>query len=139
MLTVTLPPELEIRLRSQAAREGLAADAYIVRALEQVLPPQVGSVLGRREAELLQQINLGISEVQWSKYRLLRSKREIRALSADEHRELIALCDEIEVANARRMPTLIELAALRNVPLKRLMNDLGLGNGREAGIESDGD
>jgi hypothetical protein len=40
--------------------------------------------------------------------------------------------EHIERANAARMEYLIELANLRSVPLPQLMDELGLGNGREA-------
>jgi hypothetical protein len=40
--------------------------------------------------------------------------------------------ERIERANAERVGNLLELADLRNVPLTKLMDELGLGNGREA-------
>jgi hypothetical protein len=82
--------------------------------------------LSRAETELLQKINLGLSEQQWRRYRELIAKRRAETLAAEEQRELIALSDQIEQANARRMENLIALAKLRQVSLETQMNELGI-------------
>ena len=107
-----------------------------MRALERVLPstlPMAASNLGPRESELLRKVGVGLSEEEWRRYRELKSRSDDEILTPAEHQELIATCDRIERANAQRMSHLIELSALRNVSLETLMDQLGLGNGREAG------
>jgi hypothetical protein len=143
MVTLHLPPELEMRLRNEAAREGLDADAYIVRTLERTLPSSVAAStitnLSRRESELLEKIGIGLSEDDWRRYRDLEAKCDDETLTPAEQQEFIATSHRIERANARRMSHLIELAALRRIPLEQLMDELGLGNGKEAGGGQDRD
>jgi hypothetical protein len=137
MVTLNMPPELESRLRDEAAREGVDPDTFIVRAIEMALrvnrrtdrPAQLTS----RESELLGNIGLGLSDADWEMFRELRSKSEADALSEKDRAELLAITERIERANAARMKNLVELAALREVSLDKLMDELGLGNGMEIG------
>ena len=80
MVTLHLPPELESRVRNEAAREGLDADAYIVRALERALPTTIAALvtsnLSRRESELLENVGVGSSDHEWCRYRELKSKSD---------------------------------------------------------------
>ena len=80
----------------------------------------------KREAELLKQINLGITEEEWQRYFALIEKREEERISEEELQELIALTDKLEEANARRMEYLVELAILRHTTLDNVMKDLGI-------------
>jgi hypothetical protein len=127
-LTVQMPSELESRLRDEAARQGLDASAFILRTLEQRLRSSQPDVqaLTTRETELLEQINTGIAEDRWQRYRELVRRRDAEALAAGEHGELLSLSDEIEQGNARRMGFLAELADLKGVPLATLMQTLGI-------------
>ena len=135
MVTLHLPPELETRIRDEAAREGVGTDAYILHTLERALhvgaAAESGGALGFRESELLAKINLGLSESEWLRYRQLISKSEDEALTTAEQAEYVAASQRIEQANAERMRYLVELAALRKVSLDDLMDHLGLGNGSE--------
>ena len=139
MLTLHMPPDLESRLRDEAAREGLAPDAFIVRAVERALrtngPMGATGELSSRESELLGKIGIGLSDEEWRRYRELRSKSDADTLTAPERTEILAMADRIERANAARMGYMVELAALRRVPLEQLMDQLGLGNGMETGGE----
>jgi predicted transcriptional regulator len=56
----------------------------------------------------------------------LIEKRRAETISAKELRELKKLTDRIEKLDAERLELLIELAALRNVPLRKLIKQLGL-------------
>ncbi|MCB0189058.1 MAG: hypothetical protein KDE31_32535, partial [Caldilineaceae bacterium] len=78
------------------------------------------------EAALLQQINLGIDPAAWQRYDVLKAKRRAATLTDAEHSELIAIGDQIELANARRIAALIQLAQLRHTSLEELMNQLGI-------------
>ncbi len=134
-VTLRMPPELETRLRDEAAKAGLDADTYIVRALERILPqptPQPPAALSPRESELFDKINIGLSQQEWRRYHELIEKREDEAISQGELDELIATTDHVERLNVTRMKHVIELAKLRNVPLEQLMDELGIGNGRDA-------
>jgi hypothetical protein len=59
-------------------------------------------------------------------YRKLVTGREAETLSTEEHAELITLIDRVEVANAHRIECLAELATLRQVPLRKLMVEMGI-------------
>jgi len=52
-------------------------------------------------------IDLGISEEVLQRYLLLLKKRDREQLTSDEHEELIAISDEIEIANAERVKKLV--------------------------------
>lgn len=126
VVTLNLPEVVAARARQVASQthrrvedvllEWLYRDALEPRA--QGLPPT--------EAELLQNINLGLSEVQWQRYHTLVAKRRAETLTPQEHQELIEMSDQIERANARRIESLVELAKLRQTSLENLMRDLGI-------------
>lgn len=127
-VTIDLTPDLESQLKTEAARQGLNADAYIVKTLRESLG-QVedrNSCLSRAETELLQEINAGSDEETWRRYKELIEKRRAKTLSRDEQLELIEISDNIERQNARRLERLVELARLRNVSVDELMKQLGM-------------
>jgi hypothetical protein len=72
------------------------------------------------------QIDLGISAQTWERYRELKNRRDAEALTEAEHDELIAISDQVEEANVRRMRNLVELARLRGISLDELMQQLGI-------------
>ena len=78
------------------------------------------------EAELLRQINTGWAAERWQRYHALVAKRRAEILTPEEHRELIALTDEREIAHAQRLEHLVELAKLRQTTLDAVMEQLGL-------------
>jgi hypothetical protein len=136
-VTIELTAEMEHRLRREAARQGLEPQAYIARALEQHLRGSEpaggnGARLSAREAELIQQINLGLPADLWAEYRELIRKRDEQALTPAEHQRLVSISDQIEQSNARRMTHVAQLARLRGVKLDALMNDLGISGGSHA-------
>lgn len=124
-ITIHLSPELEEILKEVAARTGRDVDNYIVSMLEEKLLPGPGS-LREREAELLQQINLGISSEEWLRFFQLVEQRNAEQLPPGEYQELLDLTEAIESANARRMEHLVELSILCKVPLDELMEELGI-------------
>jgi hypothetical protein len=78
------------------------------------------------EAELLRQINTGWAAERWQRYHALVAQRRAGCLTPEEHRELIALTDERELAHAQRLGHLIELAKLRQTTLDAVMEQLGI-------------
>jgi hypothetical protein len=82
--------------------------------------------LSREEAALLQQINKGLPEEVWQRYRALVARRRAETLTPEEHKELIELSDRMEEVNARRMEHLVELARLRRMSLEAVMQQLGI-------------
>lgn len=131
-LTIDLPPELETQLREEAARAGLDVEGFVRNTLEErlrqrgsragALPPH----LSPREAEMLQQINQGLPSEVWQQYHELIAKRRAETLTPEEQASLIALSDQIEEENARRMEHLVELARLWQTPLEASIDKLGI-------------
>jgi hypothetical protein len=80
----------------------------------------------RSESDLLEEINQGFPEEIWRRYRELVAKREDDTLSAEEHTELLAMIDRVEIANSHRIECLAELANRRQVPLRALMAEMGI-------------
>jgi hypothetical protein len=82
------------------------------------------ALLSPAEADLLQKINQGLPPEVWERYHQLVAKRRAETLTPSEHTELIRLSDQIELANARRLEHLVELARLRQISLDTLMDQL---------------
>ena len=78
------------------------------------------------EADLLQRINQGLPQETWQRYIELVARRRAETLTPDEHVALVALGDQIEEANARRIEYLVELATLRHTTLEALMRELSI-------------
>jgi hypothetical protein len=130
-LTIEVTPELENQLRQAAARAGVAPDEYVLKVLQQDLRQASGQSTNLRrlpsnEATLLQKINQSLSQIEWQRYRELLTKRDRELLTAQEQRELIALSDQIEEANVRRVQSLVELAEIRQTPVSTLIQELGI-------------
>ena len=75
---------------------------------------------------MLQEINRGLPAETWRRYGELKEKRRAETLTPEEQAELIALSDQIEAMNVRRMESVIELARLRRTSVDALMDDLGI-------------
>jgi hypothetical protein len=127
-ITLQLPPELEQQLRTEAAKQGINPDRYILNALQDRLQASLHLTpsLSKTEADLLEQINLGLSGDRWEEYHSLIAKRRAASLTETEHARLIAISDEIEQANVPRIQALIALAQLRGTNISTLMQELGI-------------
>lgn len=130
-IIIEINPTLEKKLREKAARRGVGLDRFLQSELEKIGAtddphPYPASRLSKEEGELLQKINLGLSASFWEKYREFVKIKETRMLTEAEASEFIQMTDRVEAANARRMKYLVELAQLRQIPLRQLMEDLGI-------------
>ncbi|MCY2991272.1 MAG: hypothetical protein NTY19_25870 [Planctomycetota bacterium] len=128
VLTIDLTPDLESKLREVAAAQGVEPREYVVETLRQHLGPALTHppCQSAAESKLFDEINQGLSEWDWSRYRQLIEKRRAEQLTAEEHVELTAISDRVEELNVRRLELLSELARLRNTTLPTLMDQLGL-------------
>ena len=104
----------------QRELEQFVAKAFSLKARERTC------ALSEREAELLSKINRGLPPATQRRLNELIDKRRAEAISAKELRELKKLTDQIEKADAKRLELLTELARLRNVPVRKLIKQLGL-------------
>ena len=82
--------------------------------------------LPQAEADLLQKINQVVPESVRKQYDELTQKLLDEIITPSEHEEYLALIDQVTASDAERLRHLVELAALRNVSLDALMEQLGL-------------
>jgi hypothetical protein len=82
--------------------------------------------LSERETELMLNINQALPAKLQQRLNVLIEKRRAETISASELRELKKLTDQVENFDATRLESLIELAHLRRMPLRKLIKQLGL-------------
>jgi hypothetical protein len=82
--------------------------------------------LSKAETNLLRQINQGLPEATRLRFRTLKEKRDAATLTPVEYEELLNLIEQMEMRDVERLQALTELAAIRNVSVRRLMHQLGL-------------
>lgn len=87
---------------------------------------RIAPVLPAAESELLQKINQGLPQAMQERLSELIQKRRAETINTKELRELKKLTDKIEKLDAERLELLTKLSALRNVPLRKLIKQLGL-------------
>lgn len=127
-LILQINPSLEDRVRQNASRKGVDLNQFIVQFLESNFPeekPKTKAV-SKREALLLQKIDLAIPIETWERYHILRAKRQEETINQLEIEEYAAINQQIEAANVKRLASLIELSKIRKISLDELINQLGL-------------
>ncbi|MGH9840522.1 MAG: STAS/SEC14 domain-containing protein [Blastocatellia bacterium] len=82
--------------------------------------------LSEAETRLLLKINQDIPTAARQRMNELIDKRQAHLITQSELEELIQLTDQSEAIGVERLKCLIELAALRDVPLDELMRQLGI-------------
>lgn len=129
-MTIDLTPELETRLRDEAAKEGMDPNRFILNAVEERLHQkrleQNVPYLSKAESELMLKINAGLPVETWRQYHALIAKRNVGTLTNEEQQTLVGLVDQVEIAHARRLGYLLELANLRGTTLDAVMDALGI-------------
>lgn len=129
-----VPEEELLRAFPELERDDLraaqlyAADrvAFAGNERTSVTPPRVPTQLPPEESALLQRINEGLPGDVWERYHTLVARRRAETLTDDEYTELCRLTDEVEMANARRLEYLAELARIRGTSIRSLMKQLEL-------------
>ncbi len=127
-MIIDVAPEVELKIRSLAALQGMSPESYLSDLVETNVRKGRPNerTMPANEKILLQQINVGLSQVQWERYHALLSKRDARNLTEEEHQELLQIINSIEILNARRIEALAELAQLRRKPIRTVMAELGI-------------
>ena len=87
---------------------------------------RIAPCLPEAEVALFEKINQGLPLDVQHRYDDLTAKRRAETLTPEEHRELLALIDRVEQADAERVQALSELAQRRNVSVTALMTELGI-------------
>jgi hypothetical protein len=128
---VNLSPELVEALHALAGRIGQDLDSTIAVLLQEQLQRHAsqGAVPPRcspAETHLLQQLQEGLPEETWQRYRELIARREAEELTDAEQVELVRLADTVEGWNVHRLQLAHELAQLRGVSLDTIVGELDL-------------
>ncbi len=110
----------EVEQLNTQALEDFVAKVLSIRA------ERVASVLPEQEAQLIQQINIGLSPEHQLQFEALVKKRQDETITSEELQDLMTLTEEAERLNVERMKCMGKLAHLRNVPLRELMHQLGV-------------
>jgi hypothetical protein len=116
-LTITVSPDLEERLRDNAAREGVAPEVIAARRLE--------------EADLLLRILAWIDPDVWARFRQLAARQQEDEFTEseftdEERQELRRLNNEVEIRHAERLECVGRIARLRGISLEQALQQLGI-------------
>jgi hypothetical protein len=124
-----------IHLQAEVSRDAL------LEAVEQLSPPELDRFvaevlelrsrrgparLGATESELLARINHGFPDGLRGRYAELIARRRDETLTSEEHQELLRLTADAERIEGDRLAALAELARIRGIPLRVLMDQLGI-------------
>ncbi len=120
-INITLSEELDQKLCIEATKQGVEPDRYILNTLTTSLQPDTPT-----EANLLNKINIGLSQENWHHYHVLIKKRQAEMLTEEDYIQLIQLTTHLETLNVQRIQSLIYLATLRDQTLDEVMQDLGI-------------
>lgn len=127
-LTIQLPVTTEQYLREVAKRQGMSLELYIAQLLTETSISNFAKK-GKKsstEAELLQNIQLDIQEDDLREFHRLNNLLKYGEISEQEREKLIQLSDLIEIAHAKRMQYVLQLAEFRKVPFEKVIVDLGI-------------
>lgn len=83
------------------------------------------------EAELLKQINQGLSTEVWRIYNDFLTKRRMEVLDANEAETLAKISDDIEWINNHRLLLIVELADLQKKDLDEVLHSFSFENGNQ--------
>jgi hypothetical protein len=100
-------------------------DAFTAKVLA-LRAARVAPSLPAAESALLQQINTPIPPEIQNRFDALRRRMDESILSEAEQREYLQLIERIERWDGDRLERLVELAHLRQKPLRTLIAELGL-------------
>jgi hypothetical protein len=100
-------------------------DAFIAQIMSMRLRREVSDGQ-KKEADLLKKINQSLSIPEINQFRFLNNKRVETGVSEQEQVELVRLLEKIEKLTVNRIKYLTQLARLRNISVRELMNQLGI-------------
>jgi hypothetical protein len=103
----------------------LDLDHLVERALF-VRAKRKANVLTTTETALLLEINQSIPSELHDRYEALLEKRDEDDLTEVEYAELLDISNQIESFGVKRIEALAKLAMIRQMPLPKLMDNLGI-------------
>ena len=118
--------DLDEIIEGMTAIDTATLEQFMQQVGNLVARKQAPNHLSERESDLLMAINYCIPAELQQRFEALSIKSQSGTLSADEHAEMLRLIDQLEQKHAERLEKLLDLAQLRGIPLKTLMQDLQL-------------
>lgn len=122
---ITTQASTEELLRSVASLPAAELEQFVTRVLA-LRARLKAPTIPDQEANLLRNINTGLSATQQQRFADLNHKRQEETLTDEEYQELLLLIEEMETKNVERIQNLSLLAQLRQVSLTTLMQNLGI-------------
>ncbi len=115
----------EIRQRAIALLEQLPGESLVraVEFLEALSQESLQVSTAADEAALLKIIQCHLSFEEQERLAYLRQQNETGKITQTEHQELLMYVERVEQQDAERAAALIQLAQLRQVDLKMLINE----------------
>ncbi len=130
MTTVELKPDVKYDIEevlSGVSKLDTPALENFLQEVAHLLARRKAKMLSKRETELLTQVSEALLPTTLQKrYDSLYQKLRSEKISEAEHTELKQLSKQLEGNAAKRMRSMIELAALRKISLDELMEQLGI-------------
>jgi hypothetical protein len=114
------------KLLEEAKQLSLLDLEHLVKQLLALQAQRRAPSLSSDETALFLKINNGMTAEVHRRYCELIEKRREESLSPSEYEELLQLTDLSEKFQVERLEALIELSKLRNMPLRDLMDSLGI-------------
>lgn len=111
----------ELAVLSQRELDKFINQAIVLRAKRRA--PSVSN----NEAEILLEINRGLSPKIQSRFDELAEKIESGTMNNEERQEFLHLTDDIEKHDAKRIELIGKLAEIRQQTFDEVMKDLGIG------------
>jgi hypothetical protein len=126
-LIIQIPLTTEHYLRESATREGMPLERYISQLLTATsISKRAKKKKTLTENELLKHSQLDVQTDDLAEYHRLKKLLKLEKITEEEREILIQLNDLIEIAHAKRMGYVLQLAQLRNITLENAMKDLGI-------------
>lgn len=87
---------------------------------------KIAPSLSKKESSLLSIVNKPLPKKMQARFNILNQKRKSETLSSAEHEELIKITNRFEGLNVNRLKALGALSKIRKVPVRQLMEQLGI-------------
>ena len=125
MTTVSINLTTNDLLKGVEQLDGTDLDEFVQKVLY-IRAKRFADNFSKEESDLMEQINIGLSNQESDKLNILIAKSEEGILKEDELKEYKNLYSKMESLNIQRLTALSKLANLRGVSLDTTMEKLGL-------------
>jgi len=87
---------------------------------------KIAPSLSKEESSLIKKINKPLPKKLNQRFEVLNQKRQLETLTEREHKELIKITEKFEALNVARLKALADLSKIRQLPVRKLMKQLGI-------------